>query len=96
MNQYRINDLCILIFFDEWRRNLRHYCGNPFEAKDARLYFREILKQGSMSFAKYYNLFYQKKERSKMKDASLIDCMKRNVNYFTQVVVMSWQTSNGK
>ena len=88
MGQYRINDLYILISFDEWRRNLRHYYGNSFEAKDARLYFRETLKQDSMSFVEYYNLFYQKKERSKMKNASLINCMKRNVNYFTQVVVM--------
>jgi len=39
------------------------------------------------SFVDYYNLFYQKKERSLMKDFSLIDCLKRNVNYFTQVVV---------
>jgi len=49
-----------------------------------------------MSFAEYYNLFYQKKECSQMEDASLIDCMKRNVSYSTQVAAMSWRTSDGK
>lgn len=49
-----------------------------------------------MSFAEYYNLFYQKKERSLMEEASLIDCMKRNVNYSTQVAAMAWRTSDGK
>jgi len=39
------------------------------------------------NFADYYNFFYQKKEHSLMKDFSLIDYLKRNVNYFTQVIV---------
>jgi len=39
------------------------------------------------NFVDYYNLFYQKKEHSLMKDFSLIDCLKRNVNYFTQVII---------
>ncbi len=43
------------------------------------------------SFVDYYNLFYQKKECSLMKDFSLIDCLKRNVNYFTQVIIFFWQ-----
>ncbi len=42
------------------------------------------------SFVNYYNLFYQKKEHSLMKDFSLIDCLKRNVNYFTQFVIFFW------
>ena len=29
-----------------------------------------------------------------MKNVSLIDCMKRNVNYFAQMIVMSWRTQN--
>ncbi len=39
------------------------------------------------SFVNYYNLFYQKKEYSLMKDFSLIDCLKHNVNYFTQIII---------
>ena len=84
MNQYRVNKLCVLTNFDEWRRNLRHCCENFFEVEDARTYLREILKQDSLSFAEYYNLFYQKKKRSLTKNASLINCIKRNVNYFTR------------
>jgi len=38
------------------------------------------------SFVNYYNLFYQKKECSLMKDFLLINCLKRNVNYFTSFV----------
>jgi len=38
------------------------------------------------SFVDYYNLFYQKKEHSLMKDFLLTDCLKRNINYFTQVI----------
>jgi len=66
---------------------LHHCCNNSFKTEDAHLYLREILKQDTNSFVDYYNLFYQKKEHSLMKDFSLIDCLKRNVNYFTQVVV---------
>ncbi len=51
------------------------------------LYLREILKQDMNSFVDYYNLFYQKKECSLMKDFSLINCLKHNVNYFTQIVI---------
>ncbi len=46
------------------------------------------------NFVDYYNLFYQKKEHSLMKDFSLIDCLKRNVNYFTQVIIFFWQNFN--
>ena len=88
MSQYRVNWLCVLTSFDEWRRNLRHYCENFFEVEDARTYLRETLKQDSLSFTEYYNFFYQKKKRSLMKNASLIDYIKRNVNYFTQMIVM--------
>lgn len=95
MEQYRVNGLCIIASFPEWRSKLRHCCGNPFEAEDARIYLRETLKQGSGSFDEYYNLFYQKKERSQMENASLVDCMKRNVNYSTQVAAMSWRTKTG-
>ena len=94
MSQYRINEFCVFTSFDEWRRNLRHCCENSFEVEDARTYLRETLKQDSLSFAEYYNLFYQKKKRSLMKNASLIDCMKRNVNYFTQMIVMFWRIQN--
>ncbi len=43
------------------------------------------------NFVNYYNLFYQKKECSLMKDFSLTDCLKRNVNYFTQVIIFFWR-----
>ena len=46
------------------------------------------------NFADYYNFFYQKKEHSLMKDFSLIDYLKRNVNYFTQVIVFFWWNLN--
>ncbi len=83
MSQYRVNDLCIIFTFADWQHKLRHCCDNSFETEDAHLYLRETLKQDTNSFADYYNLFYQKKEHSLMKDFSLIDCLKRNVNYFT-------------
>jgi hypothetical protein len=51
------------------------------------------LKQRSMNFEKYYNLFSQKKNRFKMKDASLIDAMKFNVSYFTQLAVLMYRVS---
>ena len=95
MGQYRVNDLCTISTFADWRHKLRHCCGNPFESEDARLYLRETLKQGTDSFADYYNLFYQKKERSLMEDSSLIDCLKRNVNYSTQVAAFSWRNPDG-
>ncbi len=91
MSQYRVNDLCIIFTFADWQHKLHHYCDNSFKAEDARLYLRETLKQDTNSFADYYNLFYQKKEHSLMKDFSLINCLKRNVNYFTQVIVFFWR-----
>ncbi len=91
MSQYRVNDLCIIFIFADWWHKLRHCCNNFFKTEDAHLYLREILKQDMNSFADYYNLFYQKKECSLMKNFSLIDCLKRNVNYFTQVIVFFWR-----
>ncbi len=91
MSQYWINDLCIIFIFTDWQHKLHHCCNNSFKAEDAHLYLRETLKQNMNSFVDYYNLFYQKKECSLMKDFLLIDCMKRNVNYFTQVIIFFWQ-----
>ena len=31
-----------------------------------------------------------------MNDASLVDCLKRNVNYATQLIAFSWQGSDRK
>jgi len=56
---------------------LHHCYNNSFETEDVHLYFREILKQDINNFVDYYNLFYQKKKDSLMKDFSLIDCLKR-------------------
>ncbi len=94
MSQYRVNDLCIIFIFADWQHKLHHCCNNSFKTKDAHLYLRKILKQDTNSFADYYNLFYQKKEHSLMKDFSLIDCLKRNVNYFTQVIILFWRNFN--
>ena len=49
-----------------------------------------------MNFADYYHLFSQKKEHFWMNDTSLIDCLKRNINYAIQFVTFSWQTSESK
>ncbi len=94
MNQYRVNDLCIIFIFADWWHKLHHYCNNSFKTEDVHLYLRETLKQDMNSFVDYYNLFYQKKKCSLMKDFSLIDCMKRNVNYFTQVIIFFWWNLN--
>jgi len=94
MSQYRVNDLCIIFIFADWWHKLHHCCDNSFKTEDAHLYLRETLKQDMNSFVDYYNLFYQKKECSLMKDFLLIDCLKCNVNYFTQVVVFFWRNLN--
>ncbi len=83
ISQYWVNNLCIIFIFADWWHKLCHCCNNFFKTEDAHLYFRETLKQDMNSFVDYYNLFYQKKEHSLMKDFSLIDCLKHNVNYFT-------------
>ncbi len=83
MSQYQVNDLCIIFIFADWQHKLHHCCNNSFKTEDAHLYLYETLKQDMNSFVNYYNLFYQKKECSLMKDFSLIDCLRRNVNYFT-------------
>ncbi len=94
MSQYRVNDLCIIFTFADWQHKLCHCCDNSFKTKDAHLYLSKTLKQDMNSFADYYNLFYQKKEYSLMKDFSLIDCLKRNVNYFIQVIAFFWRNFN--
>ena len=96
MGQYQVKGLCTLLSFKEYLQELRHLCGNPFEAEDTHTYLHNTNKQGSMSFAKYYHLFSQKKECSQMDNASLVDCLKRNVNYATQLAAFSWQGSDGK
>jgi len=87
MSQYWVNDLCIIFIFADWWHKLHHCCNNSFKTEDAHLYLCKTLKQDMNSFVDYYNLFYQKKECSLMKDFLLIDCLKHNVNYFTQVIV---------
>lgn len=93
MSPYRIDGLCTLTLFPEWRSILRHNCGNPHEAEDARQYLRD-LKQGDRTFNEYYLLFCAKKDRSRMDDASLVDCLTRGVNYATQVTALSWRTNS--
>ena len=94
MNQYQVNDLYIIFIFADWQHKLHHCCNNFFKTEDIHLYFHETLKQDMNNFVDYYNLFYQKKECSLMKDFSLIDCLKHNVNYFIQVIIFFWQNLN--
>ncbi len=91
MSQYWINDLYIIFIFADWWHKLHHCYDNSFKIEDAHLYLCETLKQDMNNFVNYYNFFYQKKKCSLMKDFSLIDCLKHNVNYFTQVIVFFWQ-----
>ena len=70
-------------------------CDNPFEAEDAHMYLWDTLKQDSMSFVKYYQLFCQKKDHSDMKEALLIDCFKHNVTYTVQQQLISYRNSDG-
>lgn len=95
MGQYRKDGLCTLTTLFDWRQKLRHLCGNPFEEEDARTYLRDTLKQGPMPFHEYIHLFFQKKERSRMDDAALLDCLKRNVNYSVQEKAFTWRTKQG-
>ena len=81
MNRYRTDGLNTICTFKEWRANLHECCGNRFEEEDARTYLCDTLKQGNMSFDEYFNLFSQKKDKSYMEEASLINAMKRNVSY---------------
>ncbi len=94
MNQYQVNDLYIIFIFADWQHKLHYCCNNFFKTEDVHLYFYETLKQDMNNFVDYYNFFYQKKECSLMKDFSLIDCLKHNVNYFIQVIIFFWQNLN--
>ncbi|KAL8761045.1 MAG: hypothetical protein Q9194_007736, partial [Teloschistes cf. exilis] len=78
MGQYQSDGICTLATLADWRQKLRALCGNPFKEENARTYLRDELKQGTMPFHEYYHKFCQKKERSRMDDPSLLDCLKRN------------------
>lgn len=95
MMPYRIDGICTLSSFDEYRQRLRQCCGNPFEEQDARTYLQEELKQDKMSFLEYYQLFCKKKERSRLDDVSLVDCYRRNVSYQLQVSALPRTTMAG-
>lgn len=58
-NRHRVEGLYSRNSFKDWRRKLRDACDNRFEEEDSRVYLRDTLKQGSMSFDEYYNLFSQ-------------------------------------
>ena len=44
MNQYQVNDFCIIFIFANWQHKLHHYCNNSFKTENAHLYLRETLK----------------------------------------------------
>ena len=95
MMSYRKDGICTIFMFTEYQWILCHVCGNPFEAEDTCTYLQDTLKQGSMSFVKYYQLFCQKKDCSGMKEASLIDCFKHNVTYAVQQQLISYRNPDG-
>ena len=95
MMSYWKDGICTIFTFTEYWWILRHVCDNPFEAEDAHTYLQDTLKQDSMSFVKYYQLFYQKKDHSGMKEALLINCFKRNVTYTVQQQLISYRNSDG-
>ena len=96
MGQYWVKGLCTLLSFEEYLQELRHLCDYLFKAEDACIYLHNTHKQDSISFAEYYHLFSQKKECFWINNASLVDCLKRNVNYVTQLTAFSWWGSDGK
>ena len=95
MMSYQKDGICTIFTFTEYWWILRHVCGNPFEAEDTRMYLQDTLKQGSMRFLKYYQLFCHKKDHSGMKEASLIDCFKHNVTYTVQQQLISYRNPDG-
>ena len=48
-----------------------------------------------MSFDENFNLFSQKKDKSHMEEASVIDAMKRNLSYSTQSSALNWRKLDG-
>ena len=95
MMSYWKDGICIIFTFTEYQWILHHVCDNPFKAEDACMYLQNTLKQGLMSFVKYYQLFCQKKDHSDMKEALLIDCFKCNVTYTVQQQLISYRNSDG-
>ena len=95
MMSYWKDGICTIFTFTEYQQILRHVCDNPFEAEDTCMYLWDTLKQGSMSFVKYYQLFCQKKNQSGMKEALVIDCFKCNVTYAVQQQLISYRNSDG-
>lgn len=59
------------------------------------MYLRDTFKQANMSLGGYFNLFSQKKYKSHMEEASLIDAVKRNVRYSTQSSAINWRKPDG-
>ena len=91
MMPYWKDGICTIFTFTEYWWILCHVCDNPFEAEDTCIYLWDTLKQDLMSFMKYYQLFYQKKDHSGMKEALLIDCFKCNVTYTVQQQLISYR-----
>ncbi len=58
MNQYWVNDFCIIFIFTDWWYKLHHYYDNSFKTENAYLYFHKTLKQEMNNFVDYYNSFY--------------------------------------
>ena len=54
MMSYQKDGICTIFMFTEYWWILCHVCDNPFEAEDTRTYLQDTLKQGLMSFVKYY------------------------------------------
>ena len=94
MMSYWKDGICTIFTFTEYWWILCHVCDNSFEAEDTCMYLQNTLKQDSMRFVKYYQLFCQKKNHSGIKEAFLINCFKCNVTYTVQQQLISYRNSD--
>lgn len=64
INRYWKDKLSTITTFQEQKEKLCKNGRNRFEEKNTRTYLQDILKQGNMSFEKYFYLFLKKKTSS--------------------------------
>ena len=94
MSYYYENDLYIFLILRIWWEELYNIYENYFEKENAWKYFYDILKQSFLIFNEYYNLFFRKKKHSHLKDSSLIDAMKKNINYNLIMRIINYRMIN--
>ena len=57
MNQYRTNDICILMNVKKYHRKFQYYCKNSHEQKNVVIYFYDTFKQSDKIFIEYFYFF---------------------------------------